>query len=70
MSADDFIEEDSPVSSVVEDHTVAARNKMREQLSAEVAAFLAGGGRIQMIDNNVTADPPKLSNTEYGRQPI
>ena len=69
MSADDFID-NSAVSPIIEDHTVAARNKMREQLSAEVAAFLADGGKIQMIDNNVTADPPKLSNTEYGRQPI
>lgn len=49
---------------------LAARNKMREAMQSEVEAFLAKGGKIQQIDDNVMADPPKKPSSNYGSQPI
>ncbi len=53
-----------------EDHTVDSRNKVREQLQAEVEAFLAGGGVIQQVDAHVTADPPQKPTNNYTSRPI
>ena len=67
---------ESRVSSAVP-HTVepdtgdqAERERAREQLEADVEAFLAGGGKIQEVDVNVMADPPKAPQSNYGGQPI
>jgi hypothetical protein len=49
---------------------ITARNRMREQLDADVEAFLARGGKIQSVDANVMADPPKRPESNYGGQPI
>ncbi len=48
----------------------AERERAREQLEADVEAFLAGGGKIQEVDVNVMADPPKAPQSNYGGQPI
>ena len=49
---------------------LTARNRMRVQLDADVEAFLARGGKIQSVDANVMADPPKRPESNYGGQPI
>jgi len=46
------------------------RASLREQLSTDVEAFLAGGGSIREIAPNVVADPPKKPQSNYGGQPI
>lgn len=46
------------------------RARAREQLNADVEAFLASGGNIKKIDVNVMADPPKRPQSNYGGQPI
>lgn len=53
-----------------EERTVASRQKMREEMAAEVEAFLARGGKIAQIEPNVTADPPRKPDSDYGSRPI
>lgn len=50
--------------------SLAARNKVRESMQAEIEAFLASGGKIQTIDDNVMADPPRKPTSSYGSRPI
>jgi hypothetical protein len=57
--------EDSP-----EERTVASRQKLREEMEQEIEAFLARGGKIAQIEPNVTADPPRKPDSEYGSRPI
>ncbi|PCI50343.1 MAG: hypothetical protein COB43_02860 [Oceanospirillales bacterium] len=47
-----------------------AHRKLRESLDAEVAAFLARGGQIKTVDDNVMGDPPRKPQTSYGSRPI
>ncbi len=42
----------------------------REELSKQIEAFLASGGKISHIEPNVLADPPKKPSSNYGSQPI
>jgi hypothetical protein len=57
--------EDNP-----ETRTVATRERIRDKMSADIEAFLNGGGRINAIEPNVMADPPRKPKSEYGSQPI
>lgn len=50
--------------------TKAIRNGVRDQLSSDVEAFLKQGGKVQQIDDNVRADPPKKPSMNYGSAPI
>lgn len=50
--------------------TVASRKRLRDQLSDEIQAFLAKGGKIDQVASHVTADPPKRPNSNYGQRPI
>lgn len=56
---DDFVQE-----------PLTARARLREQLADEVAAYLANGGRINYIESNVLADPPRKPPCNYGGQPL
>jgi hypothetical protein len=72
-SDDGALEVDLPVTRVeVNQMTVSEveRARARQQLAADVEAFLARGGSIQSIDMNVMADPPKAPQSNYGGQPI
>ena len=48
----------------------ADRERAREQLNADIEAFLANGGKIERVEMNVMADPPKPPQSNYGGQPI
>lgn len=50
--------------------TVNAKQNLRQQLDADIEAFLSGGGAIDRVDNNVTADPPSKPVSKYGGRPI
>lgn len=50
--------------------TVASRQRLRDQLSSDVEAYLARGGKIDQVDTNVSADPPKRPENNYGQRPI
>lgn len=47
---------------------VTARERLREQLANEVAAYLANGGQINYIESNILADPPRKPPCNYGGQ--
>jgi len=55
---------------VIDDFSIASRQKLRDELDAQIAEFLARGGRINEIEPNVTADPPKKPTSDYGGRPI
>lgn len=57
--------DDSP-----EERTVASRQHLREQMAREIEEFLARGGKINQIEPNVTADPPRKPDSDYGSRPI
>lgn len=50
--------------------TVNAKQNLRAQLDADIEAFLSGGGSIEEVGANVTADPPTKPVTKYGGRPI
>jgi hypothetical protein len=54
----------------LEDFSIASRQKARDELEAQIAEFLARGGKINQIEPNVTADPPKKPTSDYGGRPI
>jgi hypothetical protein len=54
----------------LEDFSIASRQKIRDELEDQIAAFLARGGKIDEVPPNVTADPPKKPSPDYGGRPI
>jgi len=54
----------------VEDFSIVSRQKIRDELEEQMAAFLARGGKIAEVAPNVTADPPKKPSPDYGGRPI
>lgn len=50
--------------------TIAERQRQRDQVAAEVEAFLAQGGGITEIEDNLRADPPKKPESNDGSRPI
>lgn len=60
----------SKVVEVVEDFSIAARQRIRDELDDQIAAFLAQGGKILEVPPNVTSDPPKKPSPDYGGRPI
>ncbi|ACE85916.1 hypothetical protein [Cellvibrio japonicus] len=55
---------------VIEDFSIASRQKVRDELESQIAEFLARGGKISEVPANVTADPPKKPTSDYGGRPI
>lgn len=50
--------------------SVEAKQKDREALARAMEEFLSRGGRVQEVDDNVVADPPKKPDSKYGSRPI
>jgi hypothetical protein len=55
---------------VIDDFSIASRQRIRDEIDDQVAAFLARGGKISEVPANVTADPPKKPSPEYGGRQI
>lgn len=53
-----------------DERTVASRDHLRQELSRDVEAFLARGGKINYIEPNVVADPPRKPEGDYGSRPL
>jgi len=53
-----------------EHRSLSSRDRIREQLDDDIAAFLAQGGAIQAVDPHVTGDPPQKPVSNYGSRPI
>ncbi|NKQ12409.1 transcriptional regulator SutA [Pseudomonas sp. SST3] len=47
-----------------------AKQKERDELARAMEEFLARGGRVQEVEPNVVADPPKKPDSKYGSRPI
>lgn len=50
--------------------SVEAKNKERDALARAMEEFLARGGKVQEVEANVVADPPKKPDNKYGSRPI
>ncbi len=50
--------------------TVSSRQKLRDEMEDEIEKFLARGGKITVVDPEVTSDPPKRPESNYGGRPI
>ena len=55
---------------LAETRTVSSRGRLRDQLSNDVEAFLAKGGAINEVAPEVTADPPRKPESNYGSRSI
>ncbi|WP_296247246.1 transcriptional regulator SutA [Pseudomonas sp. UBA4194] len=56
--------------SVDELPSIEAKNKERDALARAMEEFLARGGKVQEVEPNVVADPPKKPDNKYGSRPI
>ncbi len=59
-----------PAVSVEELPSLEAKQKEREELARAMEEFLARGGKVQEVEPNVVADPPKKPDNKYGSRPI
>lgn len=50
--------------------SVEAKQKERDALAKAMEDFLNRGGKVQEIEPNVVADPPKKPDSKYGSRPI
>lgn len=60
----------APLESASDVHSVEAREGVRNQLAADLEAFLARGGNIEEVPRDFRADPPKRPESSYGRGSI
>lgn len=61
----------SKTAEVIEDlPTPEAKQRERDELAKAMEEFLARGGQVQAIEDNVVADPPKKPDNKYGSRPI
>ena len=50
--------------------SIEAKQREREELARAMEEYLARGGRVQEVEPNVVADPPKKPDSKYGSRPI
>ena len=50
--------------------SVEAKQKERDALARAMEEFLARGGKVQEVEPNVVADPPRKPDSKYGSRPI
>lgn len=50
--------------------SIEAKQRERDALERAMAEFLARGGKVQEVEPNVVADPPKKPDNKYGSRPI
>jgi len=53
-----------------ESRTIASPLKIRNKVEEDIACFLSKGGAISEIDSDVTADPPRKLESNYGARTI
>ena len=56
--------------SVDEMPSLEAKQKERDALAKAMEEFLSRGGKVQEVEANVVADPPKKPDNKYGSRPI
>jgi len=55
---------------IAESRSVTSRKRLRSQVETDIEEFLNKGGRINEIAPDVTADPPKRPESNYGSRAI
>jgi len=50
--------------------SIEAKQKERDALARAMEEFLARGGKVQEVEPNVVADPPRKPDSKYGSRPI
>lgn len=61
----------APKAEIGAEHSIAARQAVRDEMERQIQEFLARGGKIAQIEPNVTADPPrKPDGGDYGGRAI
>ena len=53
-----------------ETRSVTSRHRLRSQVEEDIARFLQEGGAINHIEPDVTADPPRKPESNYGSRAI
>lgn len=51
-------------------HGIELREQARQSLASDIEAFLKEGGKVQSVEPNLRADPPKRPENNYGRGSI
>src|SRR5690606_42063443 len=69
VASDDGLATASKATEVIDDFSITARQRLRDELEDQVAAFLARGGQTHEIPPNLTADQPKKRTPDYGDHP-
>lgn len=54
----------------LEGASLEAKEREREMLARQIEEFMARGGKVQEIGDNVVSDPPKKPDSKYGSRPI
>ncbi|RHW20632.1 hypothetical protein [Pseudomonas jilinensis] len=54
----------------LEGASLEAKAREREMLARQIEEFMARGGKVQEIGDNVVSDPPKKPDSKYGSRPI
>ncbi|MFK7865732.1 MAG: hypothetical protein AB8B95_16060 [Pseudohongiellaceae bacterium] len=54
----------------IESRTIESRLKIRDKVEEDIARFLSQGGSINEIAPDVTADPPRKPESNYGARAI
>ena len=54
----------------VDAHTIRARQNQRDQLAADLEAFIESGGKVTEVAPNLRADPPRKPQNNYGKGSI
>lgn len=67
---DDSVEERRDSISQPDVYSAAEKERVRSQLQADIEAFLAQGGQVKQVADNVRADPPRKPDNQYGSSPI
>lgn len=77
MDDDDVMENDAEVSlagtergQIIEDFSIASRQRLREELSSQVEAFLARGGKINEIPSAIGTGLTKKVSPDFGNRLI
>lgn len=50
---------------MADDHSVTSRKRVRDQLNAEIEAFLAAGGKIQQLEPNASTAMSQPLSDQY-----
>lgn len=53
-----------------EDFGIVARQKLRDELNAQVEAYLARGGRILEVPSNFNSSRPRKTVSDYSEQSV